>query len=79
VSRADYGTDWPLTVESGVLACDSDAATIEVGGTTYALNGTARTFRAGVDIDPIWAANPDVDGLKIDIGPLIDDALKLCA
>ncbi|MDQ1629578.1 MAG: hypothetical protein QOI54_3322 [Actinomycetota bacterium] len=82
VSAADYGADWPLTVDHGTLKCDgSDGvgeATIDVDGTTYALNGIAKGNTDFSDIDPIWAANPDVDGLKKDISVLIDDALKLC-
>jgi hypothetical protein len=77
VSRADFGTDWPLTVEGGVLACEgAGSVTFAAGGTTYAVNGMAETQDAGADIDPIWK---DVGGgLKKNIGPLIDRGLELC-
>ncbi len=78
VSRSQLGKDWPLTVEDGVLGCNASSATITTGGQKYALNGTARTWRDGAPVDPIWAPNPDVPGLKKNIGVLIDRALALC-
>lgn len=42
------------------------------------MNGTARTRRAGADLEPIWAENEELGlGLKKDISPLIDRALAL--
>jgi hypothetical protein len=79
ISRADYGSDWPLTVDSGTLDCWGPGAvtfTTE-DGTTYALNGTALGWadENGWSRDKqgeIW--NPN----KGDIGALIDDGLALC-
>jgi hypothetical protein len=87
VTRTDLGKDWPLTVDYGVVTCQSRAAggqPLKVAtftgpdGTVYALNGTAKSHTDAAAIDPIWAADPDVSGLKIGIGPLIDRALALC-
>ena len=82
VSRDDFGSDWPLTVASGTLACAGSggvgAATFTTSGKTYALNGIAKGQHAGVDIDPIWAANLGIPGAKKDIGVLINKALTLC-
>jgi Protein of unknown function (DUF2511) len=83
VSRADYGAKWPLKVESGTLRCDDPGAvTFTSNGTTYWVNGTAGDYGADdqgwKDIRPIWANDPDIPGLKISIGPLIDDGLALC-
>ncbi len=82
VSRSELGEEWPLTVDEGVLACDgkdgTGSATFTSGGTKYALNGLAKGKGDGIDIDPIWAPNPEVSGLKKDISPLIDRALALC-
>jgi hypothetical protein len=45
--------------------------TFTAAGREYDVNGTA--LDSGIRrIDPIWAADPDVKGLKKDIGPLID-------
>ena len=83
VSRATLGADWPLTTNDGVLACEGSggvgSATITTDGTKYALNGIAKGRKDGADIDPVWAADDSGLGLKKNIGPLIDAALKLCA
>ena len=66
VSKQNYGQEWPLTVESGTLACSVlkvegynrvplKAVTIEVNGVKYAVNGTAGSHKLGKDIDEIWA------------------------
>ncbi len=79
VSRAEFGDDWPLTVEAGELLCIDQAVVLDTGGITYAVNGTAkdRADESGwQDIEAIWA---DGDaGLKKDIGPLIERGLALC-
>ena len=78
VSRGDFGADWPLTVDSGVLACQGAGAVTFTApdGTTYAVNGLAQSATSYPEIDPIWA---DSGKLKVDIGPLIDRGLDLCA
>lgn len=81
------GDEWPLTVDYGVVACESKTAggmNLQIAtltapdGTVYALNGTAKSHSDAADIEPIWADDPEVDGLKISIGPLIDHALTFC-
>ena len=47
-------------------------------GKTYAANGTAKDNTDYPALNPIWAGDPDVDGLKINIGPIIDAGLALC-
>lgn len=84
VTAADYGEDWPLTVDSGVLSCPVGSAVIFGDeDTAYALNGTALGMaddRGWQDIreSAIWADDGSGLGLKKDIGPLIDDGLDLC-
>jgi hypothetical protein len=87
ITRTDLGQQWPLTVDYGVVACQNKnaggqglkiATFIGPDGTEYALNGTAKSHTNAEDIDPIWAPDPNVTGLKIGIGPLIDHALTLC-
>jgi hypothetical protein len=82
VSKADFGDDWPLTVEGGLLSCRGGSAIVfGSGGDAYAVNGTARGRAADngwLDIDAIWAPNPEIPGTKKDIGPLIDLGLSLC-
>jgi hypothetical protein len=81
ISRADLGDDWPLTVDSGTIACDGSkgvgAATFSTGGKVYALNGLAKS-KGKAAFDPFWAADPKNPGAKNNIGPLIDRTLALC-
>jgi hypothetical protein len=87
ITRTDLGKEWPLTVDYGVVACQNKTAggqPLKIAtftgpdGTVYALNGSAKSHTDAAAIDPIWAPDPDVAGLKIGIGPLIDRALTLC-
>ena len=74
VSRADFGADWPLTVESGVLSCIAPTRLVfEANQQRYAVNGTALGLPG---IDSIWADEPSVAGVKKSIRPLIDT--KVC-
>lgn len=78
VSRSDFGEDWPLTVSSGVLRCEAPQAVVfSTGDQAYAVNGMANT-QGYQEIDAIWRDNPDIQGAKINIGPLIDRGLELC-
>lgn len=78
VRREDFGEKWPLTVDAGIVRCNNGAVTFASGGVSYDVNGTAMTRNRGRKIDEIWAANPTVSGLKIDISPILDLGLKLC-
>lgn len=79
VSRSEYGSEWPLTVDEGVLGCKGAGEVyFTAEGQTYAVNGTAQGASDGADIDAIWADDPNASGLKINIGPLIDEGLPLC-
>lgn len=82
-----FGDQWPLTVPYAVVHCEEIFAagrTLKVAtldspdGKTYAVNGTAKDHGDHASIDPIWAPDPDVAGLKISISPIIDAALVLC-
>lgn len=78
VSAADFGDQWPLTVDGGKIECLAGSAiVIRVASTTYQLNGAAAAqgFR---DIDPIWKANPNPNIPKMNIGPLVSYGLDLC-
>lgn len=86
--RTDYGAEWPLKVDYAVVSCESKTVmgrellivTMEdPDGNAYAVNGTAQDHTDLPDVRPIWADDPDVDGLKIDISPVIDAGLALCS
>lgn len=76
VSRSDYGTSWPLTVDSATIGCaDGHDPYVQVDSTRYALTGAEVGYAS---LDAIWAADPSTPGLKVDVAPLRADALKLC-
>ncbi|NPC95523.1 DUF2511 domain-containing protein [Nocardioides sp. zg-DK7169] len=86
--RTDYGAEWPLKVDYAVLSCESKTVmgrgllivTMEdPDGNAYAVNGTAQDHTDLPGIGPIWADDPDVNGLKIDISPVINAGLALCS
>ena len=82
VFKCQFGNKWPLTVSQGIVACrDKPGTNVQIltffdpKGKEYALNGIASG--AGYPkIDPIWRDNEF--GAKVDIGPLIDRASKVC-
>lgn len=74
--------DWPLTVDSAVVACgvrNKLSVGVTVNGKKYALNGTAKTFEGWSPLDAIWAPNPEIPGSKVNVGDLIDYAARKCA
>jgi hypothetical protein len=82
VSRSQFEADgkvWPLTVDSGTLACEPGSRiTFEADGTTYAVNGLAKGDGSYADIDPIWADDGSGLGLKVDISHLNEVGQTLC-
>jgi Protein of unknown function (DUF2511) len=76
VSRADFGEEWPLTIESGLLRCRAGAVTFETGGSVYAVNGLAMNNTQNLDIGPIWVSG--VDTPKKNMSPLIAAGTALC-
>ena len=86
VVTADTWSDgpWPLTVGGGVLECVDEAVFIATDdGRKWPLNGLARTvhaqFGAEPATEPIWRENPELPGTRINIGPLIAHARRLCS
>jgi hypothetical protein len=82
VTRAEYGEEWPLTVDRGIVGCEADAVTFTApDGEVYGVNGHALA-RGSQEIDPIWRAAPDQFDpdftLRVSIGPLLDRGLELC-
>ena len=85
LKESDFGEKWPLTVSEGVLHCGNtlegfQSVTFEtLDGAFYAVNGTSRRdgFR---NLKDIWRLHPRFpDGLWMNISPLLDLGLELCA
>lgn len=93
VTHANFGKNWPLTVNAAVVSHDQyDGVTLTINGIVYGVNGIAR----GEVIDPgrnnqprykdfndsgYWAPETDPTykgmGLGKDIGPIIDFGRRL--
>ena len=84
VQASSYGERWPLTVSEGLLECEAGAVLFTSGGTTYAVNGTARGRKRWPDIDPLVRRQNLDSGrgmvvVNASVSPLIDDGLRLCS
>jgi hypothetical protein len=79
VSSSDYGDDWPFTFSSGYLDCERQAAVVNSDGKTYGLNGVAKASGRYLPLEDVWRNNPNIPGLKVNIGPMIQRALTQCS
>ncbi|MDM8563956.1 DUF2511 domain-containing protein, partial [Candidatus Marithioploca araucensis] len=85
IIQEDYGEKWPFTLPNGELECyHPGIVTFKANGTTYAVNGLAKS-RGYSDIDDIWKIAPNINpnkeglqGRKMDIGNIIKKGLELC-
>jgi hypothetical protein len=80
LARADIPKgEWPLTVSHGVVRCEGTSVIFRANGRDYAVNGTAQMLHKEMaKIHRIWRRDPDVPGLRINIGPVLDKGLELC-
>lgn len=65
-------------INAAILSAAFAGLLLALDGIVYAANGTAKDHGNYPGIDPIWAPNPDVEGLKIDLSPVTEAALDLC-
>ena len=82
VTAEEYGDRWPLTVERARLCCRHQAVWVKVNRKKYGVNGLSYSLlkRHGLTVhklEKIWRPNPEIEGLRMNIGPLIEDGLKL--
>lgn len=56
IARAEFGDQWPFTVDAGELACVGPGTNVvfTADGTTYGVNGTAKGRGGYPPVDPIW-------------------------
>jgi len=84
------GLKWPLSVNAGYLGCEGSGVWFATtDGTTYAVNGAAHGRYK--PIEPIWLADQKMmrelkaagasggPTLRVNIGDLIQEGLKLCS
>jgi hypothetical protein len=82
ISRADLGDAWPLTVDSGVVACNHPSSAVvfftSESNKIYAVDEVARGMKLYADVREILRDHPSVAGSKMDIGPVLERGRKLC-
>lgn len=82
VTKATFRGTWPLSVSSATIVCGTvtkQSVGVTVDGTTYALNGPGETFEHWPALDaPVWMADPQIEGAKVNVGDLIDYARTKC-
>lgn len=84
ISAVDFGAAWPFTVEEMHLSCLPGNAVVVMDsetGAMYPVNGAASSRAEQLALDPldkVWRDNPEIEGLKISVGPVIEQGLKLC-
>jgi hypothetical protein len=86
VSKATFKGKWPVTVDSGTLACHptkGGSVTFSPDGTNdvYAENGTAKGWAAQEgwkDFREIWAIDPAGPGPNVDATDFDNEGHKLC-
>lgn len=77
ISEATWAGEWPFTVPEGTLMCAAPSrVTFTANRTMYALNGPAKQAKSFEDINDIWKSSGP--GLKVNLGPAIDEGLTLC-
>lgn len=76
IAAAEFRGDWPLTVDSGEVACASDRAVLfRTADTVYGVNALA-LLRGFPDLSPIWMMHSDHRGM--DMRPLLREGLLHC-
>jgi hypothetical protein len=80
ITAAEYGAEWPFTVNEGTLMCLPPGAVIlKTRQGMYNINGLAMShYERNKDIREIWKPDPKIPGMKIYLGDITNRGLKLC-
>lgn len=88
VTKAEYGEEWPFTVDEGVLTCENikgaKTVTLTANGITYIVNSLPKGIETRGNkkfvriLGTIWAKNPKGPAPYKAIGAIIDRGLSLC-
>jgi len=81
ITRAEYGEEWPFTVDEGMLQCFSGGVIFTANKITYALNKVATDDEKHPEWkvpDQILANNPKLPGTRISMSKVISKGLELC-
>ena len=79
VHADDYGTDWPLTVDSALLNCaPGGGLLIQIDGRAFGLDDGITDENVPPKFERVWATDPSRGNAHKDLSPLINDAQALC-
>ncbi|SFP61632.1 DUF2511 domain-containing protein [Hydrogenimonas thermophila] len=85
VTKKEFGDKWPLKTDKAIIKCYVDdvgkAPVVIVNGKAYGLTGYADMHYGQNDLkalNEVWADNPKIKGLKMDLGYLTEKAKELC-
>ncbi|RHW21709.1 DUF2511 domain-containing protein [Pseudomonas jilinensis] len=84
ISEEDFGDRWPFTQPEMHLTCLPGNAVVVMdvnSGVMYPVNGVAngKAQQMGMEsLQTIWLENPNIEGTKISVGPIIEQGLSLC-
>jgi hypothetical protein len=81
LEKDDFGDDWPLTVDYGVVSCQSPSAVYFSisDNRRFPVNGLAISAdTSGNDIREIWRDHPASHIPKYPIGPILNVGLGIC-
>ena len=86
ITKKELGIYWPFkNADKAIIKCYKDgdikAPVVVVNGKAYGLTGYADMHYGQDDlkaINKIWADDPRIKGLKVDLGPITEKALELC-
>jgi len=84
ITKADYGSDWPVSVEEGTVKCiDGTYVVFEALGKVYAVNDSAKNEsimreHGWSNIDDIRLDDPAAPETKVNITPILSTGLILC-
>ena len=81
VTKAEYGNDWPFTVDEGRIGCKQGIAPyFSVHGIQYALTGFGQSLgmKPLYPTTALWRDDPAYPGTKVNLGPIMEKAKELC-
>lgn len=78
VEADDYGSDWPLTVDSALVNCGPGGGLlIQIDGRSFGLAGITDE-NVPPAFERVWASDPSRGDAHMDLSPLVEDARALC-
>lgn len=84
ISEEDFGDRWPFTQPEMHLTCLPGNAVVVMdvnSGAMYPVNGVAsgKAQQMGMgSLQDVWRNDPELEGLKVDMGIIINRGLTLC-